>query len=113
MDEIDGTTGAEGTGAIDVVLKLCGHDARNLGGGGGGWSKGGGGDGGGGRGRDEEDMDAMEEEEGGDAGDTAGGGDDVEMAEAATKKGKGAKGKKAPAKPKMLNRPIICICNDL
>ena len=37
----------------------------------------------------------------------------TEMAEAETKKGKGAKGKKAPAKPKMLNRPIICICNDL
>ncbi len=41
LDEIDGTTGSEGTGAIDVLLKLCAKDARTgatggSGGGGGG-----------------------------------------------------------------------------
>jgi chromosome transmission fidelity protein 18 len=46
LDEIDGTTGSEGSGAIDVILKLCAKDARtgatSSGGGGGGGSSGGG-----------------------------------------------------------------------
>lgn len=101
MDEIDGCLGAEGQGATDILLKYCrdsaaaesSRDSKRR------WRSGGAVGGG----------NAAEDE------------DDAEDAATAALRGDGrikvkdraAKKRKKKEEPKMLQRPIICICNDL
>ena len=101
MDEIDGCQGAEGQGATDILLKYC---------------------------RDSAAAESNRDKRKGRSGGFSGGGDPAvdendaeDPATAALRadgrikviKDRGAKKRKKKEEPKMLQRPIICICNDL
>jgi len=105
MDEIDGCLGAEGTGASDLLLKYIkdSNKAENIRGSRRAWRSGGDGAG---EGNDDDDGDdpatAALRQDG-----------RIKVKVGAGKNaGKGAL-KKGKEEPKRLQRPIICICNDL